>query len=89
MELRNALNELIFKRQQLLNKHSKKYINQGKLDIILNQINKKELYNSMELIDSLELNLIGYIDNFEEIDYDKIVDILKASYLRMNLTQNN
>lgn len=29
MELRNALNELIFKRQQLLNKHSKKYINEN------------------------------------------------------------
>ena len=41
----------------------------------------------MELINSLELDLLGTIEEFNEVDCEKISNKLEILYSRMNLPQ--
>ncbi len=66
---------------------SKKYVLNGQMGIILNRVKKEELKFAVENIQKLELELIGYIDEYNEVDYDKLAKYLETLYSRMNLPQ--
>ncbi|MBR1617862.1 AAA family ATPase [bacterium] len=66
---------------------SNKYVSNGQMGIILNRMDK---YNqsASEILNSLELDLIGCIKNFDEVNYDNIKDEFDKFYSRINLPQN-
>ena len=66
---------------------SRKYSYDGLLGVILNKIKKEELNNATELLNSFELNLLGYLERFENIEKQDIKDIIEIIYSRMNLPQ--
>ncbi len=66
---------------------SRKYAAQGQLGVILNKVKKENLNSALEAINGLELNFLGYIEKFEKMDYDKILNCLSLIYSRMNLPQ--
>lgn len=66
---------------------SRKYADGGHLGVILNKIKKEEMQNCSELLSALELNLIGCIKKFDNVDYDELKDALEDCYSRMNLPQ--
>ncbi len=66
---------------------SKKYM-QGQLGVILNRINQSTIHNSIEILNAFELDLIGTIEENEDIknnNFENIEDIIEALYSRMNL----
>lgn len=66
---------------------SRKYT-QGQLGVIVNKVKKESISEIASLVNSLELHLIGCIDEFEQKDYIKIIKNLEDFYSRMNLPQN-
>ena len=64
---------------------SRKYVFEGQLGIILNKIQKQNLNIANELLNSFELNLLGYIEKLE--NEDEILNQLESIYTRMNLVQ--
>ena len=66
---------------------SKKYATDAQLGVILNKIKKENLNVLMELLNTLELDLLGMVEEYETIDYDIIANKLEALYPRMNLPQ--
>lgn len=64
---------------------SRKYVFEGQLGVILNKVKKEELNNAMEMLNSFELNLLGYIENCE--NEQQILNSLDSIYTRMNLPQ--
>ena len=66
---------------------SKKYATDAQLGVILNKVQKENLNDLIELLNTLELDLLGMIDEYENIDYDVIANKLEALYPRMNLPQ--
>ncbi len=66
---------------------SRKYAYDGQLGVILNKIKKEELNNATELLNSFELNLLGYLERFENIEKQDVKDIIEIIYSRMNLPQ--
>jgi len=64
---------------------SKKYVFEGQMGVILNKIQKEKLNNAIELLNSFELNLLGYIENTQ--NEKEILNSLEAIYSRMNLPQ--
>ena len=66
---------------------SRKYAYDGQLGVILNKIKKEELNNATELLNSFELNLLGYLERFDDVDNIDITSILEIIYSRMNLPQ--
>ena len=66
---------------------SKKYATEGQLRILLNKVKKEKMSSVMDLLNTLELDLLGMIDEYDEIDYDVIANKLEALYPRMNLPQ--
>ena len=65
---------------------SKKYT-QGRMGVIINKVKKENLSETMNIINGLELNLTGCIEEFEQKDYIKIMQNLGDFYSRMNLPQ--
>ena len=65
---------------------SKKYAADGRISLILNKVNKENSHQ-LEALDCLELNLLGNIQEFNEIDYNKIANVLSNFYSRINLPQ--
>ena len=66
---------------------SKKYATNAQLGVVLNKADNTELYHASQLLSDLELDLIGYIEKFDNINYDEIANKLKTFYSRMNLPQ--
>ena len=66
---------------------SKKYATEGQLGVILNKAQNAELNQATQLLSDLELDLLGYIENFDNINYDEIANKLENFYSRMNLPQ--
>ena len=64
---------------------SKKYVSNGQMGVILNAVEDDNV--PMDLIDSLELDLIGCIGKFDTVDNEDITNILEVLYTRMNLPQ--
>jgi CO dehydrogenase nickel-insertion accessory protein CooC1 len=66
---------------------SRKYVYDGQLGIILNKIEKEKLNTATELLNSFELNLLGYLKEYEKVDCDEMINSLEVIYSRMNLPQ--
>lgn len=64
---------------------SRKYAPNGQLGVVLNKVKKEELMNATELLKTLELDLVGCIEKFENTD--DIINPLEALYTRLNLPQ--
>lgn len=64
---------------------SRKYAPNGQLGVILNKVKKEELFEATELLKAFELDLVGCIENFENIN--DIINPLEALYTRLNLPQ--
>ena len=57
------------------------------MGIIINKAEKENLNNAMTLVKDLDLNLIGTINQKNEINYDELAQNLEVFYPRMNLPQ--
>jgi len=57
------------------------------LRVILNKVDKDDISEELDSLNSLELDLIGTIKKFKEIDYDELSNIMEVFYSRMNLPQ--
>ena len=66
---------------------SRKYAPLGKLGVILNQVQKDDMNEAMNLVNELELDLIGCVKKFDKINYEEIKEIMEVFYSRMNLPQ--
>ena len=66
---------------------SRKYVWDGRLDIILNKIQKDKMNNAIELLHSFDMNLLGYLEKYENPDCEDMINILEIIYSRMNLPQ--
>lgn len=64
---------------------SRKYAYDGKLGIIVNKVRKEYINEAVEIVNALELDLIGCIEKCE--NKEKITDVLEIFYSRMNLPQ--
>ena len=64
---------------------SKKYIPQGQLDIILNKTKKEKLNEISQNLS--EYKILGFIEQFEDFNLDKITALIENFYTRMNLPQ--
>ena len=67
---------------------SRKYAPHGQLNIILNKV-RGDITNTLDALNALELDLIGTIKEYDEIDLNEISEILENFYSRMNLPQNS
>lgn len=64
---------------------SRKYAPNGHMGVILNKFeNDKE---SLDIINALELDLIGCIKNYNSFDFKSIINTVESLYTRMNLPQ--
>lgn len=66
---------------------SRKYAWEGQMGIILNKIEKEKLSFASELLNNFELNLLGYLKEYEDVNCDEIINTLEIIYSRMNLPQ--
>ena len=66
---------------------SGKYVFEGQLGVILNKAKKEDLTQATELLNDFELNFLGHIKYFSEINHDEILNSLEIIYSRMNLPQ--
>lgn len=66
---------------------SRKYVYDGQMGVILNKVQKDKLNDATELLNSFELNLLGYLEKFDDVDNTDITSILEIIYSRMNLPQ--
>lgn len=66
---------------------SKKYVYDGQLGVILNKIQKNSLPQAGELLKSFELYLLGYLEKYEDVNSNEIINTLELIYSRMNLPQ--
>ena len=66
---------------------SRKYVWDGRLDIILNKIQKDKMNCAIELLNNFELNLLGYLEKYENPECEEMINILEIIYSRMNLPQ--
>jgi len=64
---------------------SRKYVFEGQLGIILNKIKKENLNIAIDMLNSFDLNLLGYIEKLD--NENKILSSLESIYTRMNLPQ--
>jgi len=64
---------------------SRKYAPSGQLGVILNMVKKEELMSAAELLKAFELDLIGCIENYDNVN--DIINPLEALYTRLNLPQ--
>ena len=66
---------------------SKKYVYSGQLGVILNKVKKEELIEAAELLKSFELYLLGYLEKYEDVNSENMLNTLEIIYSRMNLPQ--
>ncbi len=70
---------------------SRKYATEGQMGVIVNKVEKNKLKEINDIAKSLELDIIACIekcfDDCKETDFNKIKEIIEASYSRMNLPQ--
>lgn len=66
---------------------SRKYVYNGQLGILLNKIEKEKLNSAAELLNSFELYLLGYLQEYENTNCEEMTNILEIIYSRMNLPQ--
>lgn len=66
---------------------SRKYVYDGQLGVILNKVQKEKLSQAHELLKSFELYLLGYLENYEDINSKNVINTLELIYSRMNLPQ--
>ncbi len=66
---------------------SRKYAANGQMGVIINKAKKDNLNDIMTLVKDLDLDLIGTINQKDEINYDEIAQNLEVFYSRMNLPQ--
>lgn len=67
---------------------SKKYAADGQFGVILNKAKKENLNKFVEEINLSNLNLLGIIEDLgEDVSYDKVAEIIKDFYPRLNLPQ--
>lgn len=68
---------------------SRKYVLDGHLGVILNKVEKENELASVQLLTELDLNLIGCIERYKDLEtLDKeLLNILETFYLRLNLPQ--
>ena len=64
---------------------SRKYVLDGQIGVILNNIEKENLNSSTVLLKDLELNLLGIVEKVD--DDNKIINALDIVYSRLNLPQ--
>lgn len=64
---------------------SRKYVLDGKLCVMLNKVDKTILPEALPLLNSLDLDLLGCVENFEDNIEDNISNHLETFYSRMNL----
>ena len=55
------------------------------MGVILNKTKKEELNSALELLNSFEINLLGYLEKSD--DENKIINSLDSIYTRLNLPQ--
>ena len=65
---------------------SRKYAPHGQLDVILNKV-KEDNQNYLDTLNALELDLIGTIKEYDEVNLEQICETLENFYSRMNLPQ--
>ena len=66
---------------------SKKYATEGHIGIILNKIEKEDLTQAMEIINDAEIDFLGCVKNYNEVNHKEIANTLETIYTRMNLPQ--
>lgn len=66
---------------------SRKYVYEGQLGVILNKIKKDEMTSAIELLNNFELNLLGYLKEYDETNCEEMINTLEIIYSRMNLPQ--
>lgn len=66
---------------------SRKYVYDGQLGVLLNKIEKEKLSPATELLNSFELYLLGYLQEYENTNCEEMMNILEIIYSRMNLPQ--
>lgn len=64
---------------------SRKYVFEGQLGVILNKVKKEKLNEAIDVLNSFELNLLGYIEKYD--DKNSIANVLESIYTRLNLPQ--
>ncbi len=70
-----------------ISESSRKYVWDGQMGVVLNKIEKNKLHEAAEILNSFELNLLGYFEKYENIDEEEIINILELIYSRLNLVQ--
>ena len=70
-----------------ISESSRKYVWDGQMGVVLNKIEKNKLNEAAEILNSFELNLLGYFEKYENIDEEEIINILELIYSRLNLVQ--
>lgn len=66
---------------------SRKYVWDGQMGVVLNKIEKNKLSIAAQMLNSLELNLLGYLEKYDNTENDEIINILELIYSRLNLPQ--
>ena len=64
---------------------SKKYTPNGQIGVVLNRVNKDYLHKAILLLHDFELDLIGTIQNFDELNIESISESIENFYARLNL----
>ena len=64
---------------------SKKYTPNGQIGVVLNKVNKDYLHKAILLLHDFELDLIGTIQNFDELNMENISESIENFYARLNL----
>lgn len=66
---------------------SRKYVYEGQLGVLLNKIEKEKLTSATELLNNFELYLLGYLNKYDDINCEDMINTLEIIYSRMNLPQ--
>ena len=64
---------------------SKKYTPNGQIGVLLNKAKKDKIQEISTLLSDFELDLLGSIRNYNEVNYDDITEMLENFYGRLNL----
>lgn len=68
--------------------HSKKYSSCGQFGVIINKAEENNINEASNIINSLNLELLGFIPNFKDkINEEEFKNCLKTIYTRLNLPQ--
>ena len=74
---------------QKIENSSKKYIPEGQLDVIINKVKKENLNNVIESLNDYDFKILGFIEEMDEVDLNKVLSDLETFYTRMNLIQRS